>query len=81
MTTRLGIDGPGGAARSVVRTRSRGVTVLPSAEGPSPRSDPRWTRRRAQRSARLLARLVARRRRPANDRSATTGTKVPPATC
>jgi hypothetical protein len=81
VTTRVGIDRRGGATRSVVRTRSRGVTVLPSAEGPSPRSDPRWTRRRAQRSARLLAGMVARRRRSADDGGATAVTKVPPATC
>lgn len=53
------------ASTSVVRTNAPGVTVLPTAEGPSPRSDPRWTRGRAERAARLLARLVACRRGPA----------------
>jgi len=47
---------------SVVRTHARGVTVLPSAEGPSLRSDPRWTPRQARRTDRLLGRLVAQRR-------------------
>jgi hypothetical protein len=37
----------------------KGVTVLPSAEGPSLRSDRRWNARRAQRSEQLLRRLVA----------------------
>jgi hypothetical protein len=46
---------------SVVRTHPRGVTLLPSAEGPSLRSDPRWTAGRARRSDRLLDHLVARR--------------------
>ena len=48
--------------RSVVRDRSRGVTVLPSAEGRSLQSDPRWTSDAARRADHLLARLVARRR-------------------
>lgn len=48
--------------RSVVRARSRGVTVLPSAEGRSLPSDPRWTSDAARRADNLLARLVARRR-------------------
>jgi hypothetical protein len=39
------------------------VTVLPSAEGRSLRSDPRWTSARARQADRLLGRLVARRRR------------------
>lgn len=47
---------------SVVRGRSRGVTVLPSAEGRSLQSDPRWTSDAARRADDLLARLVARRR-------------------
>ncbi|HEX5947739.1 MAG TPA: hypothetical protein VFY82_15750, partial [Acidimicrobiales bacterium] len=47
---------------SVVRGRSRGVTVLPSAEGRSLQSDPRWTSDAARRADNLLARLVARRR-------------------
>jgi hypothetical protein len=46
---------------SVVRTHPKGVTVLPTAEGPSLRSDPRWTARRARRSTQLLERLVTRR--------------------
>jgi hypothetical protein len=41
------------------------VTVLPSAEGRSLRSDPRWTSARARRADRLLGRLVALRRRVA----------------
>ena len=48
---------------SVVRKHARGVTVLPSAEGPSLRSDPRWTRDRARRAQRLLDRLLARQPR------------------
>jgi hypothetical protein len=48
--------------RSVVRARSRGVTVLPSAEGRSLQSDPRWSSDAARRADHLLARLVARRR-------------------
>ena len=56
---------------SVVRTHARGVTVLPSAEGPSLRSDPRWTPRHARRTDRLLGRLVAQRR------SSTTGSRPP----
>lgn len=56
---------PTSGSASLVRTRRPGVTVLPSAEGPSLRSDPRWTARRARRSDRLLARLIARRRLPA----------------
>jgi hypothetical protein len=47
---------------SVVRKHAQGVTVVPSAEGPSLRSDPRWTRDRARRAQRLLDRLLARRR-------------------
>ncbi len=47
---------------SIVRRRANGVTVLPSAEGPSLRSDPRWTPERAHRTDRLLGRLVARKR-------------------
>jgi hypothetical protein len=43
---------------SVVRTHPPGVTVMPSAEGPSLRSDPRWTPVRARRTERLLGRLV-----------------------
>jgi hypothetical protein len=50
---------------SVVRTHPPGVTVMHSAEGPSLRSDPRWTASRARRSERLLDHLVARRRAPA----------------
>ena len=38
------------------------MTVLPSAEGPSPQSDPRWTPERVHRTDRLLGRLVARKR-------------------
>lgn len=38
------------------------VADLPSAEGPSLRSDPRWTAERARRAERLLGRLAARRR-------------------
>jgi hypothetical protein len=52
---------PGGAA-SVLRKDTSGVTVLRSAEGPSLRSDPRWTSERAARAQRLLGRLVAARR-------------------
>ncbi|MGH9260599.1 MAG: hypothetical protein ACRD08_12000 [Acidimicrobiales bacterium] len=37
--------------------------MLPSAEGLSLRSDPRWTTERARRADRLLERLVALRRR------------------
>jgi hypothetical protein len=48
---------------SIVRKGASGVTVLPSAEGPSPRSDPRWTSERAHRTDRLLGRLLARKRR------------------
>jgi hypothetical protein len=59
-----GAGRPDGAA-SVVHRRSRGVTVLPSAEGRSLRSDPRWTSARARRADRLLGRLVALRRRVA----------------
>jgi len=47
---------------SVIRTHPPGVTVLLTTEGPSPRSDPRWTPQRAERSERLLDRLIARRR-------------------
>jgi hypothetical protein len=47
---------------SIVRRPANGVTVMPSAEGPSPRSDPRWTSERAHRADRLLGRLVARKR-------------------
>jgi hypothetical protein len=47
---------------SVVRTHPPGVTVMPSAEGPSLRSDPRWTPSQARRTDRLLGRLVAQRR-------------------
>ncbi len=54
---------PEGDTASVVRKRSRGVTVLPSAEGRSLRSDPRWTTDGARRADRLLERLVALRRR------------------
>jgi hypothetical protein len=50
-------------ATSVVRKRADGVTVLPSAEGRSLRSDPRWTSDGARRTDRLLGRLVARHRR------------------
>jgi hypothetical protein len=49
-------------SKSVVRKPAPGVTVLPSAEGPSLRSDPRWTSERARRAERLLGRLVAGRR-------------------
>jgi hypothetical protein len=58
-----GVDAPFHEARStsVVRTHPKGVTVLPSAEGPSPRSDPRWSAPHARRSERLLERLVTRR--------------------
>jgi hypothetical protein len=52
----------GDDAASVVRKRARGVTVLPSAEGRSLRSDPRWTRDGARRTDRLLERLIALRR-------------------
>jgi hypothetical protein len=52
----------GDDAASVVRTRARGVTVMPSAEGRSLRSDPRWTRDGARRTDRLLERLVTLRR-------------------
>jgi hypothetical protein len=57
-------EGPasGDEAASVVHKRARGVTVLPSAEGRSLRSDPRWTRDGARRTDRLLERLVALRR-------------------
>jgi hypothetical protein len=48
---------------SVVRKGASGVTVLPSAEGPSLRSDPRWTSERVHRTDRLLGRLLARKRR------------------
>jgi hypothetical protein len=48
--------------RSVVRTRTPGVTVLRSAEGPALRSDPRWTAERARRAEALLDRLIARHR-------------------
>jgi hypothetical protein len=51
------------SSASVVRARPRGVTVLPTAEGPSPRSDPRWTARRAHRSERLLEHLASHGRR------------------
>jgi len=47
---------------SLLRRRAPGVTVLPSAEGPSLRSDPRWTAERARRAQRLLDRLIARQR-------------------
>jgi hypothetical protein len=47
---------------SVVRTHAPGVTVMPSAEGPSLRSDPRWTPGQARQTDRLLGRLVAQRR-------------------
>jgi hypothetical protein len=47
---------------SVVRTHPPGVTVMPSAEGRSLRSDPRWTPGQARRTDRLLGRLVAQRR-------------------
>jgi hypothetical protein len=50
---------------SQVRNTTRGVTVMPTAEGPSLRSDPRWTRDAARRAERLLGRLIARRTRPA----------------
>jgi hypothetical protein len=50
---------------SQVRNTTRGVTVMPTAEGPSLRSDPRWTRDAARRAERLLGRLIARRSRPA----------------
>jgi hypothetical protein len=52
----------GDDAASVVRKRARGVTVMPSAEGRSLRSDPRWTRDGARRTDRLLERLVTLRR-------------------
>jgi hypothetical protein len=57
-------EGPasGDDAASVVRKGAKGVTVLPSAEGRSLRSDPRWTRDGARRTDRLLERLVALRR-------------------
>ncbi|HET6952773.1 MAG TPA: hypothetical protein VFI47_20495, partial [Acidimicrobiales bacterium] len=48
---------------SVVRNTTRGVTVMPTAEGPSPRSDPRWTAEGARRAGQVLDRLIARRRR------------------
>ncbi len=48
--------------RSVVRTRTPGVTVLRSAEGPALRSDPRWTAEAARRAELLLDRLIARHR-------------------
>lgn len=47
---------------SLLRRRARGVTVMPSAEGPSLRSDPRWTTERARRAQRFLDRLIARQR-------------------
>jgi hypothetical protein len=47
---------------SLLRRRAPGVTVLPSAEGPSLRSDPRWTAERARRAQRFLDRLIARQR-------------------
>lgn len=47
---------------SVVRRHPPGVTVLPSAEGPSLRSDPRWTPAQARRTDRFLGRLVAQHR-------------------
>jgi hypothetical protein len=50
------------AGVSVAHARADGVTVLPSAEGRSLRSDPRWTRDGARRADRLLQRLVRRRR-------------------
>ena len=56
------VVGEAGVARSVVRMRARGVTVLPSAEGRSLQSDPRWSSDAARRADRLLERLVARRR-------------------
>jgi hypothetical protein len=68
-------EAPAAANASVVRTHPPGVTVMPSAEGPSPRSDPRWTVRRARRSERLLDRLVTQHRsfatgrRPSTSRS------------
>jgi hypothetical protein len=52
---------------SVVRKHAHGVTVVPSAEGPSLRSDPRWTRDRARRAQRLLDRLLARRHAQSTD--------------
>ncbi|HEX6423163.1 MAG TPA: hypothetical protein VFZ79_06765 [Acidimicrobiales bacterium] len=41
-------------APSAVRKRARGVTVLPSAEWRSLRSDPRWSAAGASRAERLL---------------------------
>lgn len=54
---------PPRAVASDARKRSRGVTVMPSAEGRALRSDPRWTAAGARRADRLLGRLVALRRR------------------
>jgi hypothetical protein len=50
---------PEAGRASVVRAHPKGVTILASAEGPSLRSDPRWTAQRAHRSERLLERLVS----------------------
>lgn len=52
----------GSRQHSVVRHKTPGVTVLRSVEGPSLRSDPRWTAERAERAERLLDRLIAGRR-------------------
>jgi hypothetical protein len=49
---------------SIVRKKARGVTILPSAEGPSLRSDPRWTRAGVLRAERLIDRLIALKRAP-----------------
>ena len=49
----------GGRRARCARTSPKGVTILASAEGPSLRSDPRWTARRARRSERLLECLVS----------------------
>ena len=55
------LDGHVAVTRSSI-VRRTSVTVLPSAEGPSPRSDPRWTSEQVHRTDRLLGRLVARKR-------------------
>jgi hypothetical protein len=57
---------PAAGNASVVRTHPRGVTVMLSAEGPSLRSDPRWTAREARRSERLLDHLVIQHRSSAS---------------
>ena len=48
-----------GARTSVIRTNKKGVTVLPTAEGRSPRANERWTPEMAKKAKFQLATIAS----------------------